>query len=153
MPEFEIRNIMCPFDCRFGLTNKDESICGHLKTIQLEELAAELLEFEMCWSEPSELFKSVRFYVDDPEFWSKCLRFSEKLHRHAPAWIQEAFVESTRHQLLRLSGAKMNEKKEILFLKRVKQLALLTPSCDMNLLHDEINYWISNIIRANSLCF
>lgn len=149
MPEFEIRNIMCPFDCRFGLQNKSGLICRHLKTIHVEELAAELLEFELCWSEPSELFKTVQLYVDDPKFWSNCLRFSEKLHRHAPSWIQDAFIESTRHQLLRLSGTEMTKINEALFLKRVKQLMLLTSTCDMHLLHDEINYWISNITRAN----
>ncbi|CAG5111767.1 Oidioi.mRNA.OKI2018_I69.chr2.g6041.t1.cds [Oikopleura dioica] len=150
MPEFQIRNIMCPFDCRYGLGNKNDSLCRHLKPVHLENLAAELLEFELSQVEPSELFKSVQLYVDDPEFWSNCLGLGEKLHRHAPVWIQEAFIESTRHQLLRLSGAKMDNNNYRLFIKRIEQLMMLTSQCDMQFLLSDIDYCISNVTRANS---
>ena len=153
MPEFQIRNIMCPFDCRYGLGSKNDSLCRHLKTVHLENLAAELLEFEILQDKPSELFKSVQLYVDDPEFWSNCLGISEKLHLHAPVWIQEAFIESTRHQLLRLSGAKMDNNNYRLFIKRIEQLMMLTTTgttCEMQFLLSDIDYWISNVTRVNS---
>ena len=76
---FEIYKIICSEGCRKGLTTKNE-LCSHLSDIR--KLAMELEAYESTQKVPSELFRQVELYVDDPQFWSACLEFDQKLQRH-----------------------------------------------------------------------
>ena len=149
MGEFRIGDILCKLDCRFGLTDRDYEICDHVCDVRMKELAAELLAFEQSQKTPSELFEMVQIYVDDPKFWSFCLNFSSKLQRHSPVWVQNAFVNATKHQLLRLSGKELTKCDQQLFLQRIGQLLEITQYNRIENLEQDIEYWISNIKRVH----
>ena len=148
MCEFQIGDIYCKFDCRFGLTNRSFEICDHVCQTRMKELATELAEFEIDQKNPSELFKAVEIYVDDPKFWAFCLNFSSKLQRHSPVWVRNAFITSTKHQLLRLSGKYLTNSDQDLFLERIQQLLQITQYNKIENLDKDIEYWIKNIQRV-----
>ena len=151
MGAFELRDLLCSEECRFGLGYKDFKICTHLRKSRITELAAELVRFENEDSKPSELFKAVVIYVDDPEFWAECCNFKSKLQNHAPKWIQEAFISTTKHQLLRLSGKNLTKNDQLLFLERIDQLMAITQHSRIENLEQDIKYWISNLERVASV--
>ena len=137
---FEIYKIICSEGCRNGLTVKND-ICSHLSDVKT--LAEELVSFESTQKVPSELFTQIELYVDDPQFWSACLEFDQKLQRHKPIWIQKAFRDTAKKQLTHLSYRPLKKKsQQILFKTRSEELLLVDESS-----HDEIRYLIEKQLQ------
>lgn len=149
MNEFRLCDIMCKFDCRYGLGHSDYKICRHVSHRQMQQLANDLAAVEHGMERESDLFRTVLLYVDDPMFWAMCLNFRGKLQRHSPLWLQNAFVTTTKHQLLRLSGKQLTKCDQDLFLERIEQLLAITQHNKIDNLDQDIEYWVSNIERVN----
>jgi hypothetical protein len=148
MPEYKIGEIICKSDCRFGL-DQNFNQCTHVEQSKLRELALELANFEAEGLKESDLCQGVKIYIDDPEFWAQTLCFDQKLQRHSKFWLREAFVNCSKHQLLRLSGKELDSVHSQIFLKRIEQLLAMTQFGKIENLEEDIKYWISNIQRVN----
>ena len=122
--QFQINKIMCHNDCRNGLTQAKQE-CTHINNADRSNLAIEFVTHERSRKIPSELFTTLSNYVEDVDFWSACLCFDQKLHRHQPKWVRRHFVELTMKQLRHLVHVKMNTKSIKLFKKRASQLLTL----------------------------
>ena len=137
---FEVYKIVCSEGCRNGLTARNE-ICSHLTDV--EKLAGELMNYESNQKVPSELFRQIELYVDDPQFWSACLEFDQKLQRHKPAWVQQTFKLTAKKQLTQLSYRPMKKKsQQVLFKTRSEELLQLDANS-----HDEIRYLLEKQLQ------
>ena len=123
--QFPVHKIICQYGCRNGLTSSNTQ-CTHIDENDISSLAREFSSYESTQKEPSELFKGLELWVDDVQFWAKCLSFDEKLHRHQPQWVRKHFSQLAKKQLTHLVHKKIKKNAQIeLFKERAHQMLLL----------------------------
>ena len=151
--DFEIGEIICD-SCRVGL-DSNLRVCNHLKQEKIKKLAFQLADFENSrenQNKPSELFNQVEAYVQDPEFWYHTVNLDEKLHLHARPWLRRAFLDTSRRQLLRLSGRVIKTSKmKKFFVKRSRQVSQIAGKSDKFQVEQDFEYYLFNQKRQMAL--
>lgn len=120
--QFQIHKIICNDNCRNGITADKKQTCTHVTDNDFASLAAEFIAFERTQKSPSELFKALELWVDNPEFWAHCLSIEAKLHRHVPQWVRAHFLTLAQTQLRHLSHGKLRRPLADVFKRRARQL-------------------------------
>ena len=148
MDEFKANEIICQENCRFGLTAKMKK-CKHLQKSKISHWAKELANYETGEVTPTQLCKSLEIYVDDPDFWESAMINSKSRILH----IEDIFVTTAKHQLLRLSGSKLGKTEKALFLKRIEQLLDINSKSPIYGLEEDLQYYFFNLQRKKDTDF
>ena len=138
--QFPVYKVVCQHGCRNGLTSSNTR-CKHINENDISSLAREFSTHESSQKQPSELFKGLELWVDDVQFWAKCLLFDEKLHRHQPEWVRRHFSILAKKQLTHLVHKKMKKNAQIdLFKERAQQILLLCNNQEHESTRTELEY-------------
>ena len=148
MDEFKANEIICQENCRFGLTTKMKK-CKHIQKPKISHWSKELAIYETGEVTPTQLCKSLEIYVDDPEFWESVMINSKSRILH----IEDIFVTTAKHQLLRLSGSKLGKTEKALFLTRIEQLLDINSKFPINGLEEDLQYYFFNLQRRKETDF